>query len=76
MDNGYVRNFKDVVVKISDGTTVKGKVNIGDRFHRLSDLFRLSQESFITLVSEESTESLNEVFFINKNYILWAKAED
>lgn len=32
-NDDYVRNFKSVMIKISDGSTVKGKINIGERFH-------------------------------------------
>jgi hypothetical protein len=79
MDNlqaPFVTNFKNVEVKISDGSMIKGKVNIGENFHRLSDLFRHSNDSFIVVVSEDPRESPNKVYFINKNYIIWAGAED
>jgi len=72
----YVTNFKNVEVKISDGSLIKGKVNIGENYNRLSDLFRHTNDSFITVVSEEFHESPIKVYFINKNYIIWAGAED
>ena len=72
----YATNFKNVEVKISDGSLIKGKVNIGENFHRLSDLFRHASDSFITVVSDDLRESPNKVYFINKNYIIWAGAED
>ena len=53
-----------------------GKVNIRDAHHRLSDFFRLSQEQFITVISDESKEDSQNVFFVNKNYIVWAAPED
>ncbi len=67
----YVTNYKDVVVKISDGSTIKGKVNIRETHQRLSDFFRYSPEQFIIVISEESRESSRNVFFVNKNYIIW-----
>ena len=72
----YIRNYKKVAVRLSDGTDIKGKVNIGDRFHRLSDLFKISQEAFIIVVSEESSDASPKVYFVNKSYIVWARAED
>jgi len=72
----YVTNYKNVIVRISDGSTIKGKVNIRDTHHRLSDFFRLSQEQFITVISDESKEDSQNVFFVNKNYIVWAGPED
>lgn len=72
----YVTNYKNVTVRISDGSTIKGKVNIRDTHHRLSDFFRLSQEQFITVISDESKEDSQNVFFVNKNYIVWAGPED
>jgi hypothetical protein len=72
----YVTNFKNVEVRIFDGSLIKGKVNIGESYQRLSDLFRHTNDSFITVVSEELHESPIKVYFINKNYIIWAGAED
>jgi len=72
----YAANFKNVLVKVSDGSLLRGRVNIGENYRRLSDLFRHSNESFIVMVSEESPENPKKVFFINKNYIIWAEAQD
>ncbi len=72
----YVANFKNVQVKVSDGSLIRGKVNIGDNYHRVSDMFRHSNDSFIVLVSEESPDSPQKVYFINRNYIVWAEAQD
>ncbi len=64
------------MVKLSDGSSIKEQINIGDRFHRLSDLIKHAQELFFVEVSEESTESSKKAYIINKNYIVWAKVED
>jgi hypothetical protein len=72
----YVTNFKNVEVKISDGSLIKGKVNIGETYNRLSDLFRHSNYTFITVVVEDPDQGPKKVYFINKNYIIWAGAED
>lgn len=72
----YVTNYKNVAVKITDGSIIKGKVNIRDTQQRLSDFFRYSQEQFITIISEETKKDSQNVFFVNKNYIIWAGPED
>ncbi len=68
----WVRNYKGVIVKMTDGSILEGKVNIGE-MTRLSHLFKVTQENFILLVPEEGSRK---VFIINKNYILWAESED
>jgi len=68
----YTVNFTNVEVKISDGSVIKGKVNIRGDYNRLSDFLRHSQEQFMVIVSEESSEDSQKVFFVNKNYIVGA----
>jgi hypothetical protein len=68
----YTVNFKNVEIKFSDGSMIKGKVNISETHRRLSDFLRHSQEQFITVISEESRDDSQKVFFVNKNYIVWA----
>ena len=68
----YTVNLTDVEVKISDGSVIRGKINIRGDYNRLSDFFRHSQEQFMVIVSEESGRDARKVFFINKNYIVWA----
>ena len=68
----YTVNFTDVEVKISDGSMIKGKVNIRGDYNRLSDYLRYSPEQFLVIVSEEPRADSQNVFFVNKNYIVWA----
>ena len=68
-------NYKNVTIKMSDGSIIKGKVNIPELHQRLSDFFRYSQEQFLTVVSEESSEDSQKVFLVNKNHIMWAGTE-
>jgi hypothetical protein len=68
----YTVNFTDIEVKISDGSTIKGKVNIRGDYNRLSDFLRHSPEQFMVIVSEEQTADAQKVFFVNKNFIVWA----
>jgi len=69
----YVTNFTDIVAKMSDGSMIKGKVNIQNR---LSDFLKYSPEQFVVIVSEESGVDSKKVLFVNKNYIVWAGPEN
>jgi hypothetical protein len=72
----HVINYKNVQVKMSDGSLIHGKVNISDNHRRLSDWFRHSIHSFIVVVSEESPDNPPEIFIVNKTHIVWVKAQD
>jgi hypothetical protein len=63
-------NFKEVSVKMSDGTMFAGKVNIRN-FSRLSDFLRTATDPFIVIVS--GVEPNSKVLMVNKNYIVWAE---
>lgn len=72
----WVTNYKNITVKMTDGSILKGKINIKEN-KRLSLLFKVLQEKFITLVPEEPDEASKEnVIIINKDYIVWVKSED
>ena len=68
--------FKNVLVKMSDGSLIQGKVNTTEQHRRLSDWFRNDTHPFIVVVSEESPENPPEIFIINKSQIAWVKARD
>ena len=70
----YVKNYKNIAVKMSDGSMVKGKINIMS-FARLSDLMKHSTDKFVTVLSEEA-DGTQKVVIINKDYIVWAQTED
>ena len=71
----YTTKFVNVEAKLSDGSMIKGKINIRDH-NRLTDYLRQAEEQFIVIVSEGSSENSQKVFCINKNYVLWAGPED
>lgn len=70
--DSWARNYKRVTIKMTDGSIIKGRINIKET-GRLSHLFKTLPEDFITVVPEESSKK---VFIVNKNYILWAESED
>ena len=75
-DDKYVINYRSVTLKMSDGTVLRGKINLGDTFQRLSDFFRRTETQFITMASDESAEEAGKVFVVNKNYIMWGESSD
>jgi hypothetical protein len=71
----YVINYKGIQVKVSDGSMVTGKINILT-FPRLSDMLKHSNDKFVTILSDEGEDCPKCVTIINKECIVWAKAED
>lgn len=69
----YEVNFKNVRVKMTDGTSVAGRVNITS-CKRLSDLFRQTRDNFLPLAVEEGGKQ--KVVMVNKEYIILAESED
>jgi hypothetical protein len=76
MEEMHAVILRNVLVKMSDGSLIQGKVNVPDQHRRLSDWFRHSPHPFIVVVSEESPENPPEVFIVNKSHIAWVKAQD
>ena len=70
----WVKNFKNAAIKTSDGSILKGQVNIGE-YNRLSDLFKQTHEKFITMIADEADGS-KKVYIINKDCIVWTEAEN
>ena len=75
MADTWVKNFRSVVVKIKDGTTITGKLNIGD-FPRVSDFFKKSPDQYFVLSDAENRGMTGKVVIIIKNEIVWAEPED
>jgi len=75
MADTWVKNFRSVVVKLKDGTTITGKLNIGD-FPRVSDFFRKSPDQYLVLSDAEHRGMAGKVVIINKHEIMWAEPED
>jgi hypothetical protein len=72
----YVKEYRDVAVKTTDGSLFRGKLNICHN-RRLSDLFRCTADEFIVLVDVVHGESEGEkTVIINKHHIVWAEPGD
>lgn len=74
MEN-YQVEYKRITLKTTDGSTINGKVNIGQK-QRVSDIFTSSEELFLVLVDVSFKESFGKTMFINKNHIVWAEPEE
>lgn len=64
-------NTQEVIIKLMDGTTVKGRTNLGTH-KRLSDCLNRDGEPFIVLFDVLIQGQLGKVLFVNKNQIMWA----
>lgn len=73
--HGYEVNYRTIMMRIEDGSTLMGKVNIRHR-QRLSEIFLDAQEQFIILVDVKNEDNPEPVIFVNKNSIMWAKPID
>jgi hypothetical protein len=71
----YKKIYKKISVKTTDGSTILGKVIIGER-QRLSAVFNKSDEPFIYLVDAENGDICQKGLFLNKNDIVWVKPID
>ena len=67
--------YRTVTVRVSNGSTIQGKVNIAGR-ERVSDIFTQSDPPFIVLVDAMVREGYSKILFLNKRHIIWAEPED
>lgn len=71
----YVKNYKNITVKITDGSTITGTINILN-YMRLSDLLKQSTDKFITVFDGNNSEDIKRATIINKEHIIWAETWD
>ena len=70
----FEKNFKMISVKVSDGSTVKGKINLTN-YQTISDMLKNSTDRFITVVGDEQGQNAGKVYIINKEFIIWAELD-
>jgi hypothetical protein len=69
-------NYKNVTIKMTDGSVIRGKVNVVTH-KRLSDLLKHTDDNFVTIVATEETgECSTTIFIVNKTYIVWVESEN
>ena len=71
----FLREYRRVVVKTTDGSLLTGKVNLGVK-DRLSELFTRTPNPFIVMVDVEERGGEGKVLFINKSQIVWVEPQD
>ena len=72
---GYKKEYRNITVRTTDGSTVLGKINIGIN-ERVSDLFTRSENPFIILFDVEHRDGSGKVLFINKRNIVRVEPDD
>jgi hypothetical protein len=70
----FEKNYKGICVKVSDGSMIKGKINLTN-YSRISDMLKNSTDKFITVVADEHSQDAQKVYIINKEFIIWAEVE-
>lgn len=69
---GYKKEYRDITIRTTEGSTLTGKVNIGIK-DRVSELFTKADTPFIILFDAEYSNVTGKVFFINKSNIVWVE---
>ena len=75
MGDTWAKKYKVVTVKLKDGTTITGKLNIGE-YARVFDYFRTSSDQYVLLSDAEHDGESGKVVIINKTEIMWTEPED
>ena len=75
MDKTVNTEYRSISVRVSNGSTIQGKVNIAGK-ERVSDLFTCADPPFIVLVDAMVREGYSKILFLNKQHIIWAEPED
>jgi hypothetical protein len=70
-----IANYKDVTVKLTDGTVLNGKINIHSS-GRISDVITSKEKAFIILVESDSTERSYQTIVVNKKEVVWVEPDD
>jgi len=68
-------NIKQVNVRLTDGSTIKGKINI-KKYNRIPDFLNRGEDQFIVLFGAAMSGNLNKVVIIKKDQIVWAMPDD
>ena len=66
----YRPNYKEVTIKMVDGSIIEGKINIAGK-QRVSEMFTSSESPFVTIVEVVSTSGIGGNIIVNKQHIAW-----
>ncbi len=71
----YRTEMRNIVIRTADGSTIRGKMNLGVK-ERASDLFTRSESPFIIVTDAHHKEGTGKTLFVNKSHIVWAEPDD
>ena len=71
----YQIEYKNITIKTSDGSTIYGQINIGEK-ERVSDIFTSNKNFFVVMVDVSYKENVGKTIFINKRHIVWAEPDE
>lgn len=71
----HIKEYRQVTVKTTDGSTLMGRVNLGIK-DRVSDLFTRSDSPFLVLTDVETREGSGKTLIVNKGHIVWVEPND
>jgi hypothetical protein len=73
------REPRSVTLKLTDGTVIKGQVNLYHEemvLNRVSDLFTRDKDPFIVVFEAKVEGIKDQVIIVNKQHIIWLCPED
>jgi small nuclear ribonucleoprotein (snRNP)-like protein len=73
------REPRPVTIKLTDGSVIKGQVNLYHEemvLNRVSDLFTRDKDPFIVVFGAKLEGKMDQVVIINKQHIIWIYPED
>ena len=74
-----MREPREVIVKLVDGSVIKGKINL---YHdescwlRVSDLLNKVSDQFVAVYEAATDDQATGVFLVNKMSILWVSPQE
>lgn len=66
----YRPAYKEVTIKMVDGSIIEGKINIAGK-QRVSEMFTAHESPFVTVVEVISTTGVSGNIIVNKQHIVW-----
>jgi hypothetical protein len=73
--DSYKREYRNIIIKTTDGSILSGKINIGMK-PRVSELFTQVDTPFIVLSDVKNEDGFSKVLFVNKSNIVWVETKD
>jgi hypothetical protein len=70
---------RPVTLKLTDGSVLKGQVNLYHEemeLNRVSDLFTKDKDPFLVLFEVDLDGETKQVFIVNKQHIVWLTPQD